>query len=64
MSPQRSDQLAAASGPEDFLLIVAGQEGGAYSAYFPSWGGGVQGQHPVSRKVRRDEGCEIPVSVR
>jgi hypothetical protein len=64
MSPQKGDRLHAARKPEDFLLIVAGQEGGAYSAYFPSWGGGVQGQHPVSKKVRFDEGCEVPVSVR
>jgi hypothetical protein len=64
LSPQKAQVLHAARRPEDFLLLVAGQEGGAYSAYFPSWGGGVQGQLPVSKKVRLDTGCEIPVSIR
>ncbi|MFA5630395.1 MAG: hypothetical protein WC997_02690 [Porticoccaceae bacterium] len=64
MSPQTGERLHAVRRPEDFLLLVAGQEGGAYSVYFPSWGGGVAGQHPVSKKVRLDDGCEIPASIR
>jgi len=64
MSPQRGERLYAVRRPEDFHLLVAGQEGGAYSVYFPSWGGGVAGQHPVSKKVRLDTGCEIPESIR
>ncbi|MET0656899.1 MAG: hypothetical protein ABW110_01930 [Steroidobacteraceae bacterium] len=50
--------------PEDFLLFVAGEDGGAYSAYFPTWGGGKRGSVPVTKKIRIDEGCEIPASRR
>lgn len=64
MSSQQGELLRAVQRPEDFLIMVAGQEGGAYSAYFPTWGGGVRGQRPVTRKVRRDEGCEVPQSLR
>lgn len=64
MSPQKGEILRAAARPEDFLIMVAGQEGGAYSVYFPSWGGGVRGQHAVSKKVRLEQGCEVPDSLR
>ena len=38
--------------PEDFLIFVSGHDGGGYSSYFPTWGGGKQGNIPISRKVR------------
>lgn len=51
--------------PEDFLIFVAGASGaGAYSMLFPTWGGGSNGQLAVTKRVRFDDMCEIPVSLR
>lgn len=62
--PHAADDVRVVERPEDFLLLVSGDDGGAYSAYFPTWGGGKKGSVPVSRKVRFDDGCEIPESRR
>lgn len=63
-TPHVRDLLTVVERPEDFLLFVSGEDGGAYSAYFPTWGGGRRGNVPVSRKVRLDEVCEIPTARR
>ena len=63
-TPHDGEILTVVERPEDFLLFVSGDDGGAYSAYFPTWGGGKLGNVPVSRKVRLDAGCEIPASSR
>jgi hypothetical protein len=51
--------------PEDFLILVGGAEGAAYSAFMPSFGGGVNGQVAVTKQVRvPEEYCENPLSSR
>lgn len=62
--PHSDEVVTVVQKPEDILVFVSGQDGGAYSAYFPTWGGGKLGNVPVSRKVRFDDGCEVPVSLR
>jgi hypothetical protein len=63
-APHDSETLRPVPAPEDYLLFISGQEGGGYSAYFPSWGSGLRGNQAVSRKVRMDEACEFVVSQR
>lgn len=62
--PHADEIVRVVQRPEDFLIFVSGEDGGAYSAYFPTWGGGLNGSIPISRKVRFDDGCELPASVR
>jgi hypothetical protein len=50
--------------PEDFMLLVGGEEGGTYSAWMPSWCGGDNGQIPVTKRIRFAQECEVPPSVR
>lgn len=64
ISPQQGEVLRVVPDPSHILLLVGGEEGGAYSAYFPSWGGGAEGQHAVTKKVRHEDLCEIPPSLR
>lgn len=61
---QAGDTLRVVQKPTDFLIMVGGDEGGAYSACFPTWGVGEHGNIAVSRKVRTDAFCEIPASLR
>jgi hypothetical protein len=63
-SPQQSEVLRVVPSPDHFLLFVAGEEGGAFSAYFPSWGVGSRGQHAVTKKLRANDYCEVPESQR
>lgn len=63
-SAHKDDVMRPVPRPEDYLLFVSGQEGGAYSAYFPTWGGGKHGNIAISKKIRIDDGCEIIPSVR
>ena len=63
-TPHDREILTVVERPQDFLLFVSGEDGGAYSAYFPTWGGGRRGNVPVSKKVRLDEYCEMPASRR
>jgi hypothetical protein len=62
--PHSGEVVRVVERPEDFLIFVSGEDSGAYSAYFPTWGGGARGSVPVSKKVRIEEGCEIPASRR
>lgn len=64
ISPQAGETLRIVPSPNHILVAVGGEEGGAYSAYFPSWGGGVDGQHAVTRKVRYEDLCETGPSRR
>lgn len=50
--------------PEDFLIFTSGDNGGAYSGYFPTWGGGRFGSRAVTKRVRSDVFCEVPGSQR
>jgi hypothetical protein len=56
------DVLHVVPTPEDFLVFVAGEEGGAYSAWIPTWCGGSFGNVAISKPVRFDDGCDVPVS--
>ncbi|MBB6123379.1 hypothetical protein [Sphingobium subterraneum] len=58
------DTIRVVNKPEDILLLTGGGEGGGYSAYFTSWGGGLQGNMAVTKRVRFDAGCAAPVSQR
>jgi hypothetical protein len=62
--PHDGEVVRVVERPEDFLLFVSGDDGGAYSAYFPTWGGGKRGSVPVTKKIRIEEGCEISISRR
>lgn len=64
LAPNQDATLQAVQRPENILIFTGGAEGGAYSAYFPSWGGGVKGNIAVTKRVRIDDGCEIPGSRR
>ncbi|MET0984626.1 MAG: hypothetical protein ABW034_04385 [Steroidobacteraceae bacterium] len=64
MAPHSGEILHAVPSPDDLLIMVGGAEGGAYSAFMPSWCGGANGQVAVTKTVRFDEYCEIPNSVR
>lgn len=59
-----SDIIRVVRRPEDILILSSGGEGGGYSSYFGSWGGGSQGNVAITKRVRFDPGCEIPVSQR
>jgi hypothetical protein len=50
--------------PEDILLLVSGGEGGGYSSFFPTWARGPHGNVAITKRIRIDEGCEIPRSIR
>jgi hypothetical protein len=63
-SPQKGGLQHIVPSPEHILVFVAGEEGATYSAYFPTWGGGSNGQFAVTKKVRSEDLCEIPVSRR
>jgi hypothetical protein len=62
--PHSDEVVTVVQRPEDFLIFVSGSDGGGYSAYFPTWSGGKQGNIPISRKVRFVDGCEMPRSIR
>jgi hypothetical protein len=59
------DFLRVVQSPDDILCIVSGDDGGAYSAWIPTWcSGGVEGNVAISRRVRFPEPCDVPVSRR
>jgi hypothetical protein len=62
--PHTDELVRVVESPENFLLFVSGDDGGAYSGYFPTWGGGPRGSRAVTKVVRLDDGCEIPPSRR
>ncbi len=62
--PHSDEIVRVVERPEDFVIFVSGADSGAYSAYFPTWGGGKRGSVPVTKKVRFDESCEVPASRR
>ncbi|MHA3795382.1 hypothetical protein [Sphingomonas sp. YL-JM2C] len=64
LAPPDTELFRPVRRPEDILLFTSGADGGAYSAYFPSWGGGPNGNVAVTKTVRIDEGCELPASRR
>jgi hypothetical protein len=65
VEPGDSDELLhVVESPSDFLIFVAGEEGGAYSAWVPTWCGSPVGNVAVSKRIRLDETCEVPMSVR
>lgn len=64
IAPGEEDLLRIVKRPEDILILTGGAEGGGYSAFFPSWGGGADGNHAVTKRVRFDPGCELPESRR
>jgi hypothetical protein len=64
ISSQDGETLRVVPSPDHFLILVGGAEGGAYSAYFPNWGAGVDGQSAVTKRVRTEDLCETPVSQR
>lgn len=44
--------------PSDFVVLTAGG-GGQHSAVAPTWGGGAEGQVPITRKVRLGQSCVL-----
>ena len=51
--------VAAVSGPEALLILVAGGTG-LYSAVMPSWGAGPHGNGHVTVEIDLDQACEVP----
>ena len=62
--PHTAEIVRVVERPEDFLILVSGDNGGAYSGYFPTWGGGPRGSRAVTKKIRSADVCEIPASNR
>jgi hypothetical protein len=60
MASHQDETLRVVQRPEDFLVLVGGEEGGAYSMYFPTWGGGTYGNIAVTKRIRMDSLCEVP----
>jgi hypothetical protein len=62
--PHTNEIVHVVESPEHFLLFVSGDNGGSYSGYFPTWGGGPRGSCAVTKLVRLEDGCDVPQSRR
>ena len=53
VSPEdETTMVTLVASPEDFIVVAAGSEAGAFSAYIPGWGGKVATQS-VTKEIRR-----------
>jgi hypothetical protein len=55
------DWLPIVRDPADFLVLVGGGRG-VYSMVVPSWGGGPLGNVAVTKPVRAEKACTVPMS--
>lgn len=55
------DRLHVTANPEDILLFVAGGDG-QYSVVLPTWAAGTHGSLAISRSVRHEKACMVPLT--
>lgn len=55
------DWMPIVRDPSDFLILVGGGRG-LYSMVVPSWGGGAHGSVAITKPVRDEKACTVPMS--